>query len=180
MDIKELSSWGISKAIYEIVENGFVVDEETGEVYFTADDLDALEATLDEKLESIMNIINKYNGLSEAGKQRKKDIEENCIKYYEKRAENLKKYLSTIMEMNNVEKKEYPDGRLSFRKSKSVEISDEDALMNFMENHPEYSKTCVKEEIKRSVVKAGLKDLISDGVKIPGASITENKNLIIK
>ena len=34
MDINELSGWGISQQIAQIVENGFTFDEETGEVFF--------------------------------------------------------------------------------------------------------------------------------------------------
>ena len=56
MDINELSGWGISQQIAQIVENGFTFDEETGEVFFTTDDLDALNEALDNKLESLAGI----------------------------------------------------------------------------------------------------------------------------
>lgn len=179
MDIKELSSWGLSKAIYDVIENGFTFNEETGEIFFTSDDLDALEEAFDSKLNGIAGFISRTEANIENLKQRKKDIDNN-IKYYEARIERLKNYLKSLMETNNIDKKELDDFRLGFRKSKSVEINDEDAVMNFMEDHPEYSKTCIKEEVKRSVVKTGLKELITDGVNIPGASVVENKNLVIK
>ena len=60
MDINELSGWGISQQIAEIVENGFTFDEETGEVFFTTDDLEALQEALDNKLESLAGIYQMY------------------------------------------------------------------------------------------------------------------------
>ena len=55
MDINELSGWGISQQIEEIVENGFTFDEETGEVFFTTDDLDKLEMALEDKINQLSN-----------------------------------------------------------------------------------------------------------------------------
>ena len=56
MNIDELSGWGISKQIADVVENGFSYDEETGEIIFTSDDLEALEVALEEKIQSLSGI----------------------------------------------------------------------------------------------------------------------------
>ena len=179
MDVKELSSWGLSKAIYDVIENGFTFDEETGEIIFTSDDLEKLEEAFDNKLNGIAGFISRTEANVETLKQRKKDIDDN-IKYYEARADKLKSYLKYVMEASNIDKKELNDFRLGFRKSKSVEISDENEVMDFIKKHPEYKDKCIKEETKISIVKTGIKEMITDGVEIPGASIIENKNLTIK
>ena len=54
MNIDELSGWGISQAIAQVVEDGFVFNEETGEVFFTADDLDKLNEAFDKKIISTL------------------------------------------------------------------------------------------------------------------------------
>ena len=74
MDIDELSGWGISQQIAQIVENGFTFDEETGEVFFTTDDLDALNEALDNKLESLAGIYQMYESKADALKARSKEI----------------------------------------------------------------------------------------------------------
>lgn len=60
MNIDELSLWGLDKAFYEIVENGFVYDEETGEVYFTSDDLDKIQMGIDEQLNKLCGFVKFY------------------------------------------------------------------------------------------------------------------------
>ena len=53
MNIEEMKLWGLSNALYDVIENGFSFNEETGEIYFTTEDLDKLEMALDDKLNGI-------------------------------------------------------------------------------------------------------------------------------
>ena len=75
MDIKEMNVWGLTQAIYDIIENGFSYDEETGEVYFTADDLDTLNETLDKKINGICGFIKFADSKLNSLKERKKEID---------------------------------------------------------------------------------------------------------
>ena len=43
MDVNEMSGYGISQTIAQIIENGFTINEETGEVLFQSDDLEKLQ-----------------------------------------------------------------------------------------------------------------------------------------
>jgi hypothetical protein len=178
MDIEEMSSWGLTKAIYDVIENGFMYDEETGEVYFTADDLDALNEAFDTKLNNICGFIKSTEAKVDSLKQRKAEVDEN-IKYYEKRVEKLTEFLKALMLANNIDKKELADYRLGTRKSTSVSIDDEEAAYTFLEAHPQFKETCVKTETKTSLIKKGLKEIM-DEQQIPGVSIVENKNITIK
>ena len=83
------------------------------------------------------------------------------------------------MSANNIDKKELKDYRLGTRKSSSVDITNEEAVLKFLEAHPEYNETCKKVETKVSLVKKGLKDVLATEV-IPGAQIVENKSISIK
>lgn len=180
MDIKDLSTWGLSQAIYEVIENGFTYDEETGEVYFTTDDLDALNEALDTKLNSICGYIKHAESKAEAFKERANEVLNNS-KYYAKKAEKLKDFLKYYMDANGITNaKDVGDYRIGFRKSTSVNVSNEDEVFEYMNTHPEYKENCVKEEVKVSVVKAGIKDILNSGVEIPGVSLVENKNVTIK
>ena len=119
MDINELSGWGISQQIAEIVENGFTFDEETGEVFFTTDDLEALQEALDNKLESLAGIYQMYVSKGEALKIRSKDIADRA-KSFEKKADRIKEYIDALMKANGKDDKplEIGDKKLSYRKMK--------------------------------------------------------------
>lgn len=186
MDINELSGWGISQAIAEIVENGFTFDEETGEVFFTSDDLDALNEALDSKLESLAGIYQMYLNKAKSFKDRSKEITD-VSKSYDKKAENIKNYMDNLMRANNKTKLEVGDKRLSYRKSMSSEITDEVKLKAYIEadeerkqkyysyKNPEISKTAIKNDIEKTKQEDG-----SYTLEIPGFRLVENNNLQIK
>ena len=178
MDIKDLTSWGLTEAIFNVIENGFYADEETGEVFFTSDDLDALEEKFDDKLNGICGYIKKTEAQADALKNRKKEIEDN-IKYYENRVERLSEFLKSLMSANNIDKKELKDYRLGTRKTSSVNITDENAVYKFLDEHPEYNETCKKVETKTSLIKKGLKEVLVNE-NVPGAQIVEGKSISIK
>ena len=102
MDINELSGWGISQQIAEIVENGFTFDEETGEVFFTTDDLEALQEALDNKLESLAGIYQMYVSKGEALKIRSKDISNNYNFLEQIREQALSKLKYENMDMDSL------------------------------------------------------------------------------
>ena len=178
MDIKDLTSWGLTEAMFNVIENGFYADEETGEIFFTSDDLDALEEKFDDKLNGICGFIKRSENSAEMLKNRKKEIEDS-IKFYENRVNRLSEFLKTLMQANNIDKRELKDYRLGTRKTSSVNITDENAVYKFLEEHPEYNETCKKVETKTSLIKKGLKDVLVNE-NIPGAQIVEGKSISIK
>ena len=178
MDINELSGWGISKQIAEIVENGFVFDEETGEVFFTEDDLDKLEEALDKKLESLSGIHQMYLSKADALKARAKEVAESG-KAFEKKAEKIKNYIDSLMKMNNKEKLEVGDKKLSYRKSTAGNITDEVELIKWINSSDENKQKYLKYK-EPEIAKKALSDAVKAGEKIPGFELVENRNLIIK
>lgn len=186
MDINELSGWGISQQIAEIVENGFSYDEETGEVFFTSDDLDGLQEALDKKMESLAGIYQMYESKAKTFKDRAKEIGEKA-KVFERKAERLEKYIDALMKLNGKDKIEVGDKKISYRKSVSGSITDEEALRRYIEEdderkekyfnykEPEISKKALSDAIKETKKEDGSYEL-----NIPGFILMENKNLQIK
>ena len=186
MDINELSGWGISQQIAQIVENGFTFDEETGEVFFTTDDLDALNEALDNKLKSLAGVYQMYMSKSDALNARSKEIA-NRAKSFENKANKIKNYIDSLMKANQKEKLEVGDKKLSYRKSlagnivndselrKHINSDDEYKKRYFVYKEPEISKKNLKDDVLASKQADGSYSLV-----IPGFEIVENKNLLIK
>lgn len=179
MHIDELKGYGIAEAIYEVVESGFVFDEETGEVYFTPDDLEALNVAFVDKMKSIEGIYSAYMDKSKSLKERSKDIAETA-KRFEKKAEGLKKYMDFLMKKADKTELDLGDKRLSYRKSTSSEIYDEIALRKWIEQDKDRIAKYYKEVIP-DIKKKELGDEVKKtGIDIDGFRLVENNNLQIK
>lgn len=86
-----------------------------------------------------------------------------------KSRELLKNRLSESMQHFGIEKIESPTLKLSFRKSKAVEILDEKLIPAAYLNQPPPKPD-----------KTAIKEAIVSGLEVPGAAITERQNLQIK
>jgi biotin operon repressor len=101
------------------------------------------------------------------------DAEIERLKAYkndrQKMADRLKEKISDAMELYGIEKIESGTIKLSFRKSDSVEISDESAIP---------AEYLVVQPVKIS--KSLIKDSLKNGIDVPGASLVTKFNLQIK
>lgn len=164
--------------LYEIsleIENAInclQVDEETGEI-INAENLEQLEIEFKEKAENIGLFIKNLDCEINAIKDEEKALSERR-KSKEKKAENLKKYLSKWMLSSGNENIETSRILLKHRTSSVVEVDDNfvswakennDTLLNYKE--PTADKTAIKQAIK-------------DGLEINHAFIIEKQNLQIK
>jgi len=93
------------------------------------------------------------------------------LKRAEKRAEKFKEFLADAMKQFKCEKITSPTMTISFRKSKSVEITCEEDL-------PDEAMDEVPASWKPNKTK--IKALIENGVEVAGACIKEKQNLQIK
>lgn len=87
----------------------------------------------------------------------------------QKMADRLKEKISDAMNVYGIEKIESGSIKLSFRKSESVEVTDEKVI-------PSEYKVPQPDKISKSAIK----DAIKQGEQVPGASIVINYNLQIK
>ncbi|MBQ0097368.1 MAG: siphovirus Gp157 family protein [Oscillospiraceae bacterium] len=157
----------IDKNIQAIIDNGFSVDEETGELLFTTADLDKLEMKRDEKVENIaLAYLNEKSFITQMKEQI--DNYKNRIEQHEKRLQKIANYLEFA---TGGEKFETPKCCVAYRKSERVIIStDIDKL----------PKKYVKKSISVTPDKMKLKADIKNGEQIDGVSIESNRSIIIK
>lgn len=148
--------------------DALVVNEETGEVSgFEA--VDALDVAFDDKAESYAIVIKNLLAEAEAihAESEKLRARENATK---RRAESLKMHLAQSMAAVGKEKLVTARAALSFRKSQSVRITNEDAL-------PE---GWWKVSTKREPDKVAIAKQLKAGIMVPGAELETKLNLQVK
>lgn len=156
------------RSLYEIDSDILnCVDEETGEIIDSAA-LDALNMERDAKIEGVACWIKDLKAEAEALKAEKQALADRQKKV-ENKAESLKKWLAFAL---NGQKFESARAAVSFRKSKSVEITDinvlimkDDDLLVYQEPKPD----------KKAIAAA-----IKSGREVAGAVLVENESVIIK
>ena len=164
-----LSLYEIDKAVVTVLDDGLVFNEETGEIVFDADNLDALETERNAKLEGVALYIKSLEAEAEAMKAEEKALAERRA-VREKKAERLRRYLADSTQALGDTKLETPRVSLSFRKSEAVVIEDQAALP------VEYIKVKMTETPDKTAIKKAIKS----GATVEGAALVENKNLQIK
>ena len=157
--------------IYEINEEILnCIDLETGEI-IDIDRLNDLQLERDAKIENVACWIKELKAEAEAIKAEKLVLAERQ-KVAENKAESLKKWLAYALQG---EKFKTAKCSVSFRKTESVEVTDE-GLNNLMKEHdelltykaPEPNKTAIKNAIK------------NDGLSVQGVRLECNTSTIIK
>ena len=164
-----MNIYEINKAIEDILEDGFSVDEETGEILFDESDLNALDAEISEKIENVACYIKNLTADISALKEEEKNLSTRR-KQKERKIDSLKGYINYAMELSGRKSLESPRCKVSFRKSSSVEVPDINAL-----DEDYITKTI---EIKPN--KVAIKEALKEGKTVEGAEIVERQNLLIK
>ena len=156
------------RSLYEI-DNDILncVDDETGEIIDSAA-LDALNMERDAKIEGVACWIKDLKAEAEALKAEKQALADRQKKA-ENKAESLKKWLAFVLDGKKFESAR---AAVSFRKSKSVEITDinelimkDDDLLVYQEPKPD----------KKAIAAA-----IKSGREVAGVVLVENESVIIK
>lgn len=159
----------IDKAILAVIENGYQVDMETGEILFDCDDLEALQAEKDKKLEACACYVKNLQADVEALK-----FEEMALatrrKQKEKRVEHMKRYIAASMKIDGLTTFETSKCKLSFRKSTALEITNESQI----------PQSYLNEIITYKPDKASIKNAIKLGAIVPGCQIVQKSNLQLK
>lgn len=157
--------------LYEINDalvNAIQIDAETGEIT-NAEEVEAIQMALDEKVENIALWIKNLKADAEAIKTEKERLAERQ-RVAENKAKSLTRYLESFL---GGRKFETPRVAIGYRKSTSVEV-DERFLGWALENKREF----VRE--KFDVDKTAIKDALKNGEEVPYASLVEKSNINIK
>ena len=156
--------------IYEINEEILnCIDLETGEI-IDIDRLNDLQLERDAKIENVACWIKELKAEAEAIKTEKQTLAERQ-KVAENKAESLKKWLAYALQG---EKFKTAKCSVSFRKTESVEVTDE-GLSNLMKEHDELLTYKAPEPNKKAI-----KDALKDGLSVEGVRLGCNTSVIIK
>lgn len=156
----------INQAIADVIETGYSIDEDTGEVLFDEADLNALNMAFNDKLEACALYTKGLEAEAEAIKAEEKRLAERRRRL-ERRSERMRGYILRHLA-------EVPDRKLSTarcelrtRKSQRVEVVNEEQLpIDFL-----------NEKLVRTPNKAAIKKAIKLGETVPGAALVEVENL---
>ena len=157
----------LSNNLAAVIDGGFVIDEETGEIIYDATDIERLEATYIDKVEGCALYVKDLEALASAIKAEEKALADRR-RVLENKARRLREYiLANIIEQRKIET---PRVSLSCRTSKAVEVLDVDALPDQFTR----TETTVKPD------KRAIKEAIEAGEHVNGAALVVNQNLQIK
>lgn len=156
----------IESKIQQVIENGFSVDEETGE-FFESADLEALEATKAEKCINIGRYVKNLLGeLSMVENERKAlQARENTLK---NKVDRLKKYLESY-----AYDQKFTDGTVKIKFAKQA---DELVIKKDLSEIPDLFIR-IKPEV-REVNKVELKKFLKDGNSVEYAELVERQKKV--
>lgn len=151
--------------LYEITE----LIKKSEELELTQDDLELLEIELKEKSDNIIKYVQNLEGNINIIDTEIKRLQE--LKKTEKnKIERMKEYIKYSMDKMGLKKIESPIGKISLRKSESVEIED-------IEKIPGEFVT-IKQTFNPD--KTAIKKAIKEGREIEGAKVVIKENITIK
>lgn len=154
----------LDRTIETIIENGFFIDEETGE-YFDEEALNQLQIDKAEKLENVLLMVKNYKAEAEAIKTEKDALAKRQAQA-EKRAEWLLEYAKSSL---NGEDFKTARVAVAYRKSEKVEIEEwaklPDEYLTFKDPVPK---------------KTELKKALKSGTVIDGVKLVECRNMSVK
>lgn len=159
----------IDSAILEVIENDFSFDDETGEVYFTTDDLNALDIARTEKLEGCLLFIKNCESEAAAIKAEITALQAR-MKRKQAAADRLREYV--LFSMENMHDKTFETSKAYARVGyyQRVDVEDMDALPR------EY----VREKVTTSPDKTAIKKAIKAGEEVKGARLVSYPSLTVK
>lgn len=159
----------IDSAILEVIENDFSFDDETGEVFFTVDDLNALDMARNEKLEGCLLFIKNCESEAAAIKAEITALQAR-MKRKQAAADRLREYV--LYSMESMHDKTFETAKAYARVGyyQRVDVEDMNALP------VEY----VREKVTTSPDKTAIKKAIKDGAEVKGARLVSYPSLTVK
>jgi hypothetical protein len=162
--------------LYEISDQyaAFLSAVESGDIPEEAinDTLESIQGEFQDKADNIACMIKNLEAEANAMKCERDTLSER-IKSKQNQAERLKEYLSREMQKVGVRKFETARNAISFRKSTSCEIADEE---KFKQEHPDLCK----EKTVVSISKSDVMKRLKAGEAISGAELVVKQNLQIR
>lgn len=152
-----------------VIEGGMVIDEETGEILFDSENLDALQATAAQKFLATSIYAGKQRKQAESLRELAKALTESA-KAMERKAERVELYMLNCARAAGGEIKTDTITVKVRKCPASVEILDEGDV-------PE---AYWAEKVTRSIDKAAIKEAIKAGEYVPGAALVQREKVTVK
>ena len=150
----------ISQALREVIDGGFAVDAETGEV-FDSENLDQLNETFEDKLEACAIVCKEMQAEADTLAKRSKAAQN--------RVEGLKAYMLRQMQDSGSDGLKTPRAVVKVRRSSYVDVLDAAAVPD------EFQETVVTAKPdKRGIMRA-----IKAGETVPGAELKTRESLAV-
>ena len=164
-----MTLYEINKQLADAIAHG--VNPETGELE-NLDEVMELQLAHDEKVENIALYVKNLRAECEAIK-----TEEQRLKERRERSEKKAERLTVILESELAgEKFSTARCNISYRKSKSLDVADEQSLLAWLERNGH--EDCINR--KASVAKSAVTKLIEGGADVPFAAVAEHNNMRIQ
>ena len=156
----------INNTIRNVIENGYIYDEETGEISFDETDLDNLDASRAEKLLACAKVLKEIRANENAIKEEKKALGVRELSM-RKKADNLVKYITD----NTQDKEKFEDSQasISFRKSSRIVL---DCSLEELPHH--LVRTVTTKSADKTMIKKNINSLGDF------AHLEESRNLQVK
>lgn len=163
---KKTTLYELDHTIRTILENGFMLDEETGE-YKGSEDLDALQMERGSKVESVALYLKEIECFGDRLSEESKRLAERS-KAYQNKAERIRNYLIESMQGAGEKAFETVKVKLGIRSSTRVETDD---------TLPQEWKAA---KVSMTPDKVKIKEALKHGVEIPGAKLVTAYSLQVK
>ena len=164
-----MNLYEIDKAYLDVIESGFSFDDETGELLFDESMMDQLEGEFNTKIDNICAYIKNQEALKSGISDEIKSLNDRK-KSVDRKIDYLKGLITDSMARRDVKKLETPRNKISFRKSVSVNVLDENQI----------DGSYFVEKIERKLDKKTLLADLKNGVEVDGAELLEKQNIQIK
>lgn len=161
-----MNLYEISEDLLHVIDGGMVVDDDTGEVLFDADNLEELEIAYADKLEACGLYVKNLRAEAEAMRQEENRLAERR-RSKEHKAARIRDYMLSSMQRTGTSKLDTAKVAISQRKSNRCIIDDESVIPDrFI-------------KVQRNVDRAAVGRALKTG-EVPGAHTEEHLNLQIK
>lgn len=159
----------LSDAIRQVIDRGFALDEETGEITFDETNLDELRLMFREKAEACALYVKDQRALAKAIRDEERSLAERR-RSAERRADRVERYLLSHIDELPDRRLETPRVALSTRRSTAVEVYNDGMVPD------EYMAYKTTKTVNRDAIRKALKA----GEIVPGCQLEERTNVIIK
>lgn len=170
-----MTLYDIDSKILSFIENGFVLDEETGEIFDTDAFVEELEDERSKKIENIAlyikNLVSDIEEIKKA-KANLNDLQQSK----QKRIDRLKAAIEASFKIHGERKFEGTFAKISLRSSAAVNIENEQDFIEWARKNADDLLTYKEPTVSKSAVKNAL----DSGRDLPGVSIESKNNVLIK